>query len=106
VDDPLQWILQRKKGSPRQKNSGWQSRSYCRTREGLLRCIRGCCCSGDKGQLGCIEEYHGIDEAALQQIRVLPEWHADWHRSTPKGDGSSLKDDGPALASATDQVRR
>ena len=79
VDNPLQWILQRKKGSPRQKNSGWQSRSYCRTREGLLRCIRECCCSPDQGQLRCIQQYRGVDAAALQQIRSLPEWHIDWH---------------------------
>ena len=25
VDDPLQWILQRKKGNPRDKNSGWRA---------------------------------------------------------------------------------
>jgi hypothetical protein len=34
VEDPLQWILQRKKGNPRAKNSGWQNRSFCRTRDG------------------------------------------------------------------------
>ena len=43
VDDPLQWILQRKQGNPRKKNSGWQDRSFCTSREGLLRCIREYC---------------------------------------------------------------
>jgi hypothetical protein len=43
IDDPLQWRLQRKKGNSREKNSGWVDRSYCTTREGLLRCIRECC---------------------------------------------------------------
>ena len=43
VDDPLQWILQRKKGNPRKKNSGWMSRSFCRTRGALLRCVDGYC---------------------------------------------------------------
>src|SRR5262245_13422700 len=38
VDDPLQWILQRRKGNPRKRNSGWIGRSFCVTREGLLRC--------------------------------------------------------------------
>jgi hypothetical protein len=33
VDDPLQWILQRRKGNPRPKNSGWRDRSFCRTRD-------------------------------------------------------------------------
>ena len=35
--------LQRKKGNPRTKNAGWRDRSFCRTREGLLRCIREYC---------------------------------------------------------------
>jgi hypothetical protein len=43
VDDPLQWILQRRKGNPRKKNSGWQDRSFCTTREVLLRCVREYC---------------------------------------------------------------
>ncbi len=63
VDDPLQWILQRKKGRPRKKHSGWRNRSFCRTRDALLRRIR---------------EYCGpVDEDALQQVRALPEWHLD-----------------------------
>jgi hypothetical protein len=67
VDDPLQWILQRRKGSPRKKNSGWQGRSFCRTREALLRCVR---------------EYCGeVDPAALNKIKALPDWHLDWDRT-------------------------
>jgi hypothetical protein len=66
-DDPLQWILQRKKGNPRQKHSGWQNRSFCRTREGLLRCV-------------C--EYCGeVDDKALTQLHALPEFHSDWDLS-------------------------
>src|SRR5262249_57055606 len=37
VDDPLQWILERRKGNPRSKNSGWENRSFCITRDALLR---------------------------------------------------------------------
>src|SRR6478735_3608359 len=37
--DPLQWRLQRKKGNPRTRNSGWRDRSFCTMREGLLRCV-------------------------------------------------------------------
>jgi len=63
VDDPLQWILQRKKGCPREKNSGWRNRSFCTTREGLLRCIR---------------EYSGeIDADACAELRRLPDNHSD-----------------------------
>src|SRR5690349_14808540 len=31
VDDPLQWILQRRKGNPRKRNSGWINLSFCTT---------------------------------------------------------------------------
>jgi hypothetical protein len=60
VDDPLQWILQRRKGNPRKKNSGWQDRSFCTTREGLLRCVCETC-----GE---------VDDEALAHIRALPEF--------------------------------
>jgi len=64
IDDPLQWILQRKKGSPRKKNSGWRGRSFCRTRDALLRCVAGYC-----GE---------IDDNALAELNSLPDWHPDW----------------------------
>jgi hypothetical protein len=67
VDDPLQWKLQRKKGNARKKNSGWQDRSFCRTRDGLLRCVR---------------EYCGeVDVDALAKLNKLPVWHLDWDRT-------------------------
>jgi hypothetical protein len=77
VDDPLQWILQSRKGNARFKSSGWRSRSFCRTLEGLLRCIREYCCLPDHGQRRCIREYRGVDEAALKSVLKLPEWHVD-----------------------------
>jgi hypothetical protein len=67
VDDPLQWILQRRKGNPRKKNSGWQERSFCTTREGLMQCVR---------------EYCGeVDDKALAQLHALPDFHSDWEPS-------------------------
>ena len=61
VDDPLQWILQRRTGKTDKKHSGWTSRSFCRTREGLLRCVR---------------EYCGkIDAEALKRLEALPDFH-------------------------------
>ena len=63
VDDPLQWILQRRKGTSRKKNSGWQNRSFCRTREGLL---------------GCICEYCGeVDANSVAKLKTLPDFHMD-----------------------------
>jgi hypothetical protein len=64
VLDPLQWILQQRKGNPRRKNSGWRGRSFCRTREGLLRCVRDYC-----GK---------IDAAAFAKIDALPDHYVDW----------------------------
>ena len=72
VDDPLQWRLQRKKGNPRTKNSGWRDRSFCTTREGLLRCVR---------------EYYGEAEpAALAKLLALPEHHAMQNLDVPGTD--------------------
>jgi hypothetical protein len=68
VDDPLQWILQRRKGNPRKRNSGWIDRSFCSTREGLLRCVR---------------EYCGeVDQSAFAELKALPDHHVDVE--TPK----------------------
>jgi hypothetical protein len=67
VDDSLHWILQRRKGNPRKKNSGWQDRSFCTTREGLLRCVRENC-----GE---------IDDDGLTKLRALPEFHPDRKQS-------------------------
>jgi hypothetical protein len=67
LDDPLQWILQRRKGNPRKRNSGWQNRSFCRTREGLLRCVRENCSE--------------VDQDALTQLQVLPKYHPDWEQA-------------------------
>jgi len=67
VDDRLQWILQRKKGKPRDKTSGWRGRAFCRTQEALLRCIR---------------EYCGeVRVEALAKLKSLPDWHPDWNRT-------------------------
>ena len=56
LTDPLQWVLQRRRGS------GWRDRSFCRQRAILLRCVR---------------EYCGeVDAAALAKVERLPEWHA------------------------------
>ena len=61
IDNPQQWILQRKKGNARSKNSGWKDRSFCRTRDALLRCVR---------------EYCGeVEQAALAQLTALPAFH-------------------------------
>ena len=58
VVDPMQWILQRKAS-----DTNWNPRSFCSTREGLLRCVR---------------EYCGeVDPLALATLRALPEWHPD-----------------------------
>jgi hypothetical protein len=78
-DDPLQWILQRKKGNPRKKNSGWRGRSFCRTREALLRCIRDYC-----GE---------VDVLALAKVQALPEWHPDWDRKTTSPNLDVLRTD-------------
>ena len=63
VEDDVQYILQYRKGSVRSKATGWLSRSFCRTREALLRCIREYCGS--------------VDLEALQRVSALPDPHND-----------------------------
>jgi hypothetical protein len=61
VDDPLQWIVEERKGNPRSKNSGWRGRLFFRTREGLFGLLREYC-----GELG---------PSALASLMALPERH-------------------------------
>ena len=72
VDDSLQWILQRKRGKPRKKNSGWQDRSFCTTREGLERCIRDYC-----GE---------VDASVLARLGALPTDHSTQNLDVHKTD--------------------
>ena len=63
VDGPLQWVLQRGNGKVRNKSSGSQGRSFCRTRVGLLRCI---------------SEYCGeVDANSVAKLKTLPDYHLD-----------------------------
>jgi hypothetical protein len=72
TDDPIQWILEVRKGGKRQKASGWRGRSFCRSRTSLQRCIRELC--------------GAVDAAALDIIDGLPDWHIDRDRpDTAKG---------------------
>jgi len=65
VDDPSRWRLQRKKGNSRKKNPGWRDRSFCTTREGLLRCI--------------CEHCGKVESAALAALSALPDDHGSAH---------------------------
>ena len=59
-EDSLQWMLQRRCSKPGKK-ARWTGRSFCRTREALLRCVNDHC---------------GIvDLEALYRLEALPEWH-------------------------------
>jgi hypothetical protein len=61
VDDPLQWIVQERKGNPRSKNAGWRGRLFFRTRDGLLTALGG---------------YFGeLHPEALASLLALPERH-------------------------------
>ncbi len=61
TEDRLQWILQCLDSKPGKNGSGWKNRSFCRTREGLLRCVQEYC--------GC------VDAGALEWIMSLPDFH-------------------------------
>jgi hypothetical protein len=57
--DAIQWILQRLGSPNRSRRADWRGRSYCRTREALIRCTRHH--AGD------------IDPAAATVLAALPE---------------------------------
>lgn len=105
VDDPLQWIIQRKKGNPRNKSSGWRNRAFCRTREALLRGIREYCCLPDQGELRCIAEYRGVDEVAFQQVLALPQWHHDRFHVRAQSQQARHHNEAGAKASVTASAR-
>jgi hypothetical protein len=60
-------VLQRRKGNPRKRNSGWHDRSFCTTREALLRCVRELC--------------GVVDQQALDELQALPDFHSAWEAS-------------------------
>jgi len=60
VDDGL-WVLQRRKGNPRRKNSGWVGSAFCGTKDALLRNI--------------LERCGPVDPSALTKLIALPDYH-------------------------------
>ena len=63
------------------KTPAGENRSYCTTREALLRCIREYCCIPDQGE-ACAGT--GVDGAAMQHVGALPEYHIDWTSTRPQ----------------------
>lgn len=61
VDDPLQWIVQERRGNPRSKNLGWRGRLFFRTRDGLLTALGG--------------DFNELHPEALASLIALPERH-------------------------------
>jgi len=55
ADTPLCWTVENLRGGK------WRPRSYCRSREGLLRCVR-----------------EHVGPVALDVIPSLPDFHIDW----------------------------
>jgi hypothetical protein len=57
--DGMQWILQHRGSPEKARADDWRSRSYCRTKEALIRCAR---------------EYAGeIEPEACTALAALPE---------------------------------
>ena len=61
VDDRVQWVLQKRKGRPTPKSSGWRGRSYATSRGRLLDSIGRMC--------------RPLDPAALRLLEGLPADH-------------------------------
>ena len=63
ISDDLQWIVQTRKGNASAKSSGWWSRHFCRSREGLQLV------------LGRLLGRDGVPAHVAVSISALPEWH-------------------------------
>jgi hypothetical protein len=61
IEGAIEWILQKRKGRPTPKSTGWRARRYAQTRASLLDGIERLC--------------GPVDPAALPVLRVLPEEH-------------------------------
>jgi len=71
-DDPLQWILQVRKGGIRSKASGWVGKAFCSTRTALLRNIRDLCGPVDPDALRVLNglpKAHGLHAAIENKAR-------------------------------------
>src|SRR5215510_14795096 len=67
VQDKMQWVLQRKQGER------WRDRSFCVTREALLRCIREQCGeSADLSAANCLPELHPSRDGHSGLSGLLP----------------------------------
>jgi len=87
VDDRQQWRLQRKKGNSRKRNFGWKDRSFCRTREGLLRRIREYCGEVEPAALSKLNALPARRELQNLDVRGTDRAHADAHEKAPVSEG-------------------
>ena len=63
VDDPIQWILERRKRNPGKRSTGYEGERFHRKRRFLMQSIRELC--------------GPVDPAALAEIETWPELHPD-----------------------------
>ncbi len=54
IDDGLQWVLQKRKGRPTPKSTGWRGRSYATSRTTLLDSVERRCGPVDLDALGVL----------------------------------------------------
>jgi hypothetical protein len=87
VDDPPQWVLQRRKGNPRSKNQGWKNRSYCTTRSALLRCVREYCGGVQPAALDKLNGLPSVHSIQNLDVRGTDQAHADTQRKAPGSQG-------------------
>ena len=80
IDDPLQWILQRRERQPGDRGSGYEGKHYCRQRRSLQARIR--------------EECGEVAPDALAIIDALPDWHRDRDKTDVAGDKSQMRSHG------------
>ena len=83
VDDPIQWILQVRKGRETARASGWRSRNFCVSRTGLRRSIGELC-----GEVDPVAVFQSVLDAFAEsvgagdhKIVIVVLDNAGWHVS-------------------------
>lgn len=77
VHDPLQWILQVRRGRKTTKATGWKGRRFCQWRRTLIRDIGELCGPVDPDALAIIQalpDRYGRASQRSGRFAIIPAW--------------------------------
>ena len=69
IDDGMQWVLQKRKGRPTPKSTGWRARSYATSRASLLNSVEKRCGPVEPAALGILSSLPDEHPPPAQRCR-------------------------------------